>query len=348
MTEGSNIVDEIRQRRTISIEQLSLLLTTADADLLRYLSSQAHEVLMEHYGSRVFMRGLIEISNHCKNDCRYCGIRRSQSNVERYRLTPDEIMECCHEGYTLGFRTFVMQGGEDGWFDDEHMTSIVRSVRTAFPDCAITLSLGERSRESYQRLYDAGANRYLLRHETADAQHYRLLHPDEMSFDHRMQCLQELKSIGYQVGCGFMVGSPGQTVATLHKDLLFIRQFEPEMVGIGPFIPASGTPFASAPAGSVETTLRLLSIIRLLVPSVLLPATTALGTLDPQGRERALMAGANVVMPNLSPKSRRKAYSIYDNKLSTDSEAAESAEDIRHRLKTIGKEAPPDRGDFER
>ena len=240
----------------------------------------------------------------------------------------------------------MLQGGEDAWFDDERMVSIVRAIHSTHPDCAITLSLGERSRESYQRLYDAGANRYLLRHETADSDHYRFLHPDEMSFEHRMQCLQELKEIGYQVGCGFMVGSPRQTLATLLKDLQFIRRFEPEMVGIGPFIPATGTPLAEYPAGSVGCTLRLLAIIRLLLPKVLLPATTALGTLAPEGREQALRAGANVIMPNLSPQRHRKEYSIYDHKLATDSEAAESAEEIRSRLKKIGREAPPDRGDW--
>lgn len=342
------IVDHIRDHREITMEELTLLLTTKERALLEHLFGQAQQVMQQHYGSRVFMRGLIEISNHCKNDCRYCGIRRSQKGIPRYRLSQEEILECFGEGYALGFRTFVLQGGEDAWFDDERMAAIVGSIHEAYRDCAITLSLGERSRESYQRLFDAGANRYLLRHETADSAHYRFLHPDEMSFEHRMQCLQKLKEIGYQVGCGFMVGSPGQTLATLLQDLEFIRRFEPEMVGIGPFIPATGTPLADFPAGSVDSTLRLLAIIRLLVPKVLLPATTALGTLAPQGREQALMAGANVIMPNLSPRQHRKEYSIYDNKLATDSEAAESANEIRNRLENIGREAPPDRGDWKR
>lgn len=340
------LVESIAQRRDLSLEQLAGLMATEDQEVVRQLFTQAHATAQQVYGNKIFMRGLIEISNHCKNDCLYCGIRRSQVGVQRYRLTKDEILECCQQGYTLGFRTFVMQGGEDGWFDDDRMCDIVSSVRQQYSDCAITLSLGERSRESYQRLFDAGANRYLLRHETASPSHYAKLHPAEMSFDNRQQCLRDLKEIGYQVGCGFMVGSPYQTFETLFEDLQLIRRLQPEMVGIGPFIPATGTPFADRPAGTVDATLRLLAIIRLLHPSVLLPATTALGTLHPQGRELGILAGANVIMPNLSPKSHRAQYSIYDNKLATGSEAAESAADIRTRLNEIGVEAPADRGDF--
>lgn len=340
------LVESIAQRRDLSLEQLAGLMATEDQEVVRQLFTQAHATAQQVYGNKIFMRGLIEISNHCKNDCLYCGIRRSQVGVQRYRLTKDEILECCQQGYTLGFRTFVMQGGEDGWFDDDRMCDIVSSVRQQYSDCAITLSLGERSRESYQRLFDAGANRYLLRHETASPSHYAKLHPAEMSFDNRQQCLRDLKEIGYQVGCGFMVGSPYQTFETLFEDLQLIRRLQPEMVGIGPFIPATGTPFADRPAGTVDATLRLLAIIRLLHPSVLLPATTALGTLHPQGRELGILAGANVIMPNLSPKSHRAQYSIYDNKLATGSEAAESAADIRTRLNEIGAEAPADRGDF--
>lgn len=340
------LVESIAQRRDLSLEQLAGLMATEDQEVVRQLFTQAHATAQQVYGNKIFMRGLIEISNHCKNDCLYCGIRRSQIGVQRYRLTKDEILECCQQGYTLGFRTFVMQGGEDGWFDDDRMCDIVSSVRQQYSDCAITLSLGERSRESYQRLFDAGANRYLLRHETASPSHYAKLHPAEMSFDNRQQCLRDLKEIGYQVGCGFMVGSPYQTFETLFEDLQLIRRLQPEMVGIGPFIPATGTPFADRPAGTVDATLRLLAIIRLLHPSVLLPATTALGTLHPQGRELGILAGANVIMPNLSPKSHRAQYSIYDNKLATGSEAAESAADIRTRLNEIGVEAPADRGDF--
>ena len=341
-----NIVDYIASARDLSLEQLMKLMTADDIEGVKYLFQKAHETAQRVYGNKIFMRGLIEISNHCKNDCLYCGIRRSQQGVSRYRLTKEGILECCQQGYGLGFRTFVLQGGEDGWFDDDRMCDIVATIHQQYPDCAITLSLGERSRESYQRLYDAGASRYLLRHETADAKHYAKLHLAEMSYSNRQRCLHDLKEIGYQVGCGFMVGSPFQTLDTLYQDLQLIRRLKPEMVGIGPFIPATGTPFADRPAGTVDATLRLLAIIRLLHPSVLLPATTALGTLHPQGRELGILAGANVVMPNLSPKSHRKEYSIYDNKLATGSEAAESADEIRTSLHEMGAEAPADRGDY--
>lgn len=324
---------------------IDYLLTTSDPVATEELYAKACRVRDEVYGRKVFMRGLIEISNHCKNNCLYCGIRRDAS-VQRYRLTKEDILACCQEGHRLGFRTFVLQGGEDGWYTDELMCDIVSSIRRAYPDCAITLSLGERGRESFRRLREAGADRYLLRHETADRDHYAKLHPAEMSFDHRMQCLQDLRDLGFQVGAGFMVGSPHQTLETIKKDLKFIEEFRPEMVGIGPFIPAAGTPFEKEPAGSVELTIRLLAIIRILHPHVLLPATSALGTMHPTGRERAVNAGANVVMPNLSPQDTRALYAIYNNKLSTGSEAAESAADIRARMKAIGYEVPTDRGDY--
>ncbi len=324
---------------------IEYLLTTSDPVAVDKLKEEACRVRDEVYGRRVFMRGLIEISNHCKNNCLYCGIRRD-AKCRRYRLSKEQIMDCCRTGYGLGFRTFVMQGGEDAWFTDEVMCDIVETVKREFPDCAVTLSLGERGRESFRRLRDAGADRYLLRHETADADHYRHLHPAEMTLEHRMQCLHDLRELGYQVGAGFMVGSPGQTVETLKKDLAFIEEFKPEMVGIGPFIPAAGTPFEGERAGSVEITLRLLAMIRVMHPHVLLPATSALGTMHPQGRERAIAAGANVVMPNLSPQDTRALYSIYNNKLSTGSEAAESAADIRLRMAAIGMEVPMDRGDY--
>lgn len=340
-----DIVNQIADSHTITLEQLSHLLTTDDRDTIQYLFDRAHATAQQYFGNKIFMRGLIEISNHCKNDCLYCGIRRSQKDVHRYRLTKEEILDCCEQGYALGFRTYVMQGGEDGWFTDDRMCDIVATIRQQYPDCAITLSLGERSHESYQRLFEAGANRYLLRHETADPAHYALLHPAEMSFENRMRCLQDLKSIGYQVGCGFMVGSPYQTVHTLLKDLQFISNLRPQMVGIGPFIPASNTPFHDRPAGSVETTLRLLSIIRLLLPPVLLPATTALGTLHPRGRELGILAGANVVMPNLSPRAHRKDYSLYDNKLCTGDEAAECRVCLDRRIRTTGSQLVVDRGD---
>ena len=329
----------------LSLDNLEKLLTTRDPVLVEDLCAEACRLRDEVYGRKVFMRGLIEVTSHCKNNCLYCGLRRDM-HCTRYRLTKEQILQCCRTGHELGFRTFVMQGGEDAWMTDERVCDIVRAVKREFPDCAVTLSLGERGRESFARLKDAGADRYLLRHETADAAHYARLHPSEMRFEHRMQCLRDLRELGFQTGCGFMVGSPGQTLETLKKDLQFIAEFRPEMVGIGPFIPASGTPFEHEPAGSVELTLRLLAIIRVMHPHVLLPATSALGTLHPQGRERAIRAGANVVMPNLSPQDTRALYSIYNNKLATGSEAAESAADIRARMKAIGMEVPTERGDF--
>lgn len=339
-------IDHIREERDFSHEVLEQLLTTDDAEVVEYLRKSARDVADSMYGKRIFLRGLIEISSHCKNDCLYCGLRRSNREAVRYRLTEEEIYDCCEQGYRLGFRTFVMQGGEDGWFNDERMCRIVRTVRQQYPDCAITLSLGERSRESYQALYDAGANRYLLRHETADAEHYARLHPAEMSWQHRIDCLHALKEIGYQVGCGFMVGSPYQTFDTLYKDLQFLRSFQPHMVGIGPFIAAHNTPFADQPNGKVSYTLRLLSIIRLLLPNVLLPATTALGTLHPRGREQGILHGANVVMPNLSPREHRKDYAIYDNKICTGEEAAECRACTEQRIRSIGYESIVDRGDY--
>ncbi len=329
----------------LSSNSIRHLLTTSDPMAIEELFGEASRVRDEVYGRNVFMRGLIEISNHCRNNCLYCGIRRS-ALTKRYRLSPEQILQCCEIGHRLGFRTFVLQGGEDAWFTDEVLCKLIEEIKRRYADCAVTLSLGERGRDSFRRLRDAGADRYLLRHETADAAHYAHLHPAEMSFDYRMQCLHDLRDLGFQVGAGFMVGSPGQSLDTLMKDLEFIESFRPEMVGIGPFIPADGTPFEHERAGSVELTLRLLAIIRLLHPHVLLPATTALGTLHPTGRERAIMAGANVVMPNLSPQDTRALYSIYNNKLSTGSEAAESAADLRLRLQAIGFDIPDSRGDY--
>ena len=298
------------------------------------------------YGTAVFTRGLIEISNICKNDCIYCGIRRSNHNVKRYRLEPDVIVACAREGYELGFRTIVLQGGEDAYYTDEVLCGIVSRIKDACPDTAVTLSMGERSYESYQRLYDAGADRYLLRHETADPKHYARLHPAEMSWEHRMQCLRDLRAIGYQVGAGFMVGSPFQTTEHLVKEMRFVERFKPEMCGIGPFIPHHDTPFAHEPAGTLELTLYLLSIIRLIHPHVLLPATTALGTIDPRGREKGMLAGANVVMPNLSPVAVRKQYELYDNKICTGEESAQCRGCLGLRMNLIGYDLAVDRGDF--
>lgn len=340
------MIQEIKCRRDISIEQLEYLLTTENKDCLEMLREEAAQTAQKIYGNQVFIRGLIEFTNYCKNDCYYCGIRRSNHCADRYRLTKEEILSCTDTGYKLGFRTFVLQGGEDPYFTDERICELVSEIRQKHPDCAITLSIGEKSKESYQRYFDAGADRYLLRHETANGAHYRRLHPDELSLEHRKQCLWDLKEIGYQVGCGFMVGSPGQTTETLYEDLQFIRKLMPHMVGIGPFIPQKDTPFAREPAGTMEQTLRLLSIIRLIHPHVLLPATTALGTIHPKGRELGIQSGANVVMPNLSPVDVRDKYKLYDNKICTGDEAAECRFCMENRMKSIGYQVVVSRGDY--
>lgn len=346
MKKEFELITQIREHQSISREQFETLMTCEDAQVIDFLHQQAREVADGIYENKVYIRGLIEFTNYCKNDCLYCGIRRSNAKANRYRLTKEEILECCKVGYELGFRTFVLQGGEDPYFTDDRICEIVSAIRTAYPDCAITLSIGEKEKESYERYYKAGANRYLLRHETADEAHYQYLHPKELSLAHRKQCLWELKEIGYQVGCGFMVGSPHQTRDTLYEDLMFIKELQPHMVGIGPFIPQQDTPFAKETAGTMEETLRLLSIIRLIHPHVLLPATTALGTIHPLGREKGIQAGANVVMPNLSPVEVRDKYKLYDNKICTGDEAAECRFCMQRRMESIGYEVVTDRGDF--
>ena len=299
----------------------------------------------KYYGNKVFTRGLIEFTNYCKNNCYYCGIRGGNKNAVRYRLTKEEILSCCKQGYDLGFRTFVLQGGEDPWFTDERMVEIIREIKGNYPDCALTLSIGEKSCESYKMFREAGADRYLLRHETADEIHYGKLHPSSMKLSDRKKCLFMLKELGYQTGAGFMVGSPGQTLSCLAEDLVFLKELKPEMVGIGPFIPHHDTVFKDETAGSVEMTLYLLSVVRILLPNVLLPATTALGTMDENGREKGLLCGANVVMPNLSPLRNRKQYELYDNKICTGDEAAESREHLRKRVERIGLRLVDERGD---
>lgn len=326
-------------------EELFDLISNRTPERRELLRKLAEEKRQEIYGKDVYIRGLIEFSNVCKNNCLYCGIRCGNTNVERYRLTEEQILSCCHNGYKLGFRTFVLQGGEDPYFTDEIFVNIIREIKKFYPDCAVTLSLGERSYESYKRLRDAGADRYLLRHETADSEHYSRLHPENLTLENRMECLKNLKLLGFQTGCGFMVGSPYQTTEHIVKDLLFIKEFQPEMVGIGPFIPQKDTPFGDKPAGSIELTLYLLSIIRLMLPNVLLPATTALGTLQKGGREKGILAGANVVMPNLSPLDAREKYTLYDNKLSIGAESVEGLEALKKSMRDIGYEVVTARGD---
>ena len=340
-----DIIKKLSVAHSLALEEYKLLIEGYSKENAKILADLAVSERKEQYSNKVFVRGLIEISNYCKNNCLYCGIRRDNRDCERYRLEKDEILSCCDEGYALGFRTFVMQGGEDAHYSDDYLCEIISVIKKKYPDCAVTLSLGERSYESYKKLYIAGADRYLLRHETADAEHYSKLHPKELSFDARMKALKNLKEIGYQVGCGFMVGSPHQTSLTLSKDLKFIEEFKPHMCGIGPFIPHHATPFAQESVGSVELTCYLLSIIRLIHPKILLPATTALGSLEEYGREKGIMAGANVVMPNLSPYDNRKKYEIYNNKLFGSAESAQAIADLKERMSAIGYEVVEDRGD---
>lgn len=340
------LTEKLIRDHTLAREEYARLLeASGDPEVRSRLSREAVRLRKLYYGDKVFTRGLIEFTNYCKNNCYYCGIRCQNPHAKRYRLSREEILDCCENGYGLGFRTFVLQGGEDPFFTDERMTEIIREIKTRYPDCALTLSIGERSFESYRRFREAGADRYLLRHETADEAHYRKLHPENLTLANRKRCLRDLKALGYQVGAGFMVGSPGQTSAELAEDLCFLEELQPEMVGIGPFIPHHETPFAEAEAGSVDLTLFLLSVIRILLPKVLLPATTALGTLDPQGREKGLLAGANVVMPNLSPVKNRKQYDLYDNKICTGEEAAECRECLAHRVESVGYRLVTERGD---
>ena len=341
-----SFIDKLHKEHTLTKEEWITLIEGRTPELSEYLFSLARKERHRYYGHDVYVRGLIEFTNYCKNDCLYCGIRKSNGNAHRYRLSEEDILNCCKEGYDLGFRTFVLQGGEDPWYSDDKICAVVSRIRSSYPDCAVTLSIGEKSEESYQRFFDAGADRYLLRHETADETHYRKLHPEEMSLSHRKNCLRTLKRIGYQTGCGFMVGSPFQTMDSLYEDLMFILELQPEMTGIGPFIPHKDTPFADCPAGTLDRTLRLLSIIRLLHPHVLLPATTALGTIHPLGREMGIQAGANVVMPNLSPTDVRGKYLLYDNKICTGDEAAECRCCMQRRMEGIGYEIVTDRGDF--
>ena len=339
-------VDKLIQRQKLTKEEfIEILKQQDDPDIRELLKDEAIRLRKHYYGTKVFTRGRIEFTNHCKNDCYYCGIRRSNKNAKRFRLSQEDILACCENGYELGFRTFVLQGGEDVWYTDAKLVEIIRRIKTLYPECAVTLSVGEKSYESYKAYKEAGADRYLLRHETADEQHYGVLHPAEMSLANRKQCLYDLKKLGYQVGAGFMVGSPGQSVETLAEDLLFLQELQPQMVGIGPFIPHHDTCFAEKSAGSVEETLFLLSVIRILLPTVLLPATTALGTMDPQGREKGLLAGANVVMPNLSPLKTRKQYDLYDNKICTGEEAAECRECLDKRIESVGYQLVNERGD---
>lgn len=339
-------IEKLERKGILAEEEFVNLIANRSKEDEEYAAVRARAIADSVYGKEIYIRGLIEFTNVCKNNCFYCGIRRDNKTADRYRLSSEQILSCCREGYELGFRTFVLQGGEDPYYDDVRIVDLVATIRSEYPDCAITLSIGEKSYKSYEAFFQAGADRYLLRHETADECHYRKLHPKEMSLEKRKECLNALKKIGYQVGCGFMVGSPYQTERELAKDLLFIHEFGPHMVGIGPFIPHQQTPFAKEGQGTLEQTLFLLSLIRIMEKNVLLPATTALATIDPKGREKGILAGANVVMPNLSPKTVRKKYDLYDGKVCTGEEAAECRYCLEKRVESVGYQVAVKRGDY--
>lgn len=342
--DAKTLLNKLKNEHSLTLDEYRYLLEHRDRESMEIAAGYAKEFQNQYYGNHVYIRGLVEFTNYCRNNCLYCGIRRDNQNCQRYRLNKQEIVDCANDGYDMGFRTIVLQGGEDFAYSDDDICDIIRSIRSAHEDLVVTLSIGERSRESYRRYYDAGARRYLLRHETASPELYAKLHPAELSWEHRMNCLKDLKEIGYQVGAGFMVESPGQTMRDLAMDLKFVEVFKPDMCGIGPFITHQDTPFANKPSGTLETTLFCLSLIRIIYPMVLLPATTALGTIHPRGREMGIMAGANVVMPNLSPASVRKKYALYDNKICTGEEAAECLECLKRRMESIRYQIVTDPG----
>jgi len=341
-----DIIDKIYKEHNSNYEDLSIVLNNISFETSEYLFEKAQKVSTSIFGKKVYVRGLIEFTNYCKNNCFYCGIRSGNKNVDRYRLTKEDILSCCKNGYDLGMRTFVLQGGEDNYYTDEIMVDIISSIRKNYEDCAITLSLGERTKETYQKYFDAGANRFLLRHETINSEHYQKLHPESLNIQNRVQCLYNLKEIGFQVGTGFMVGSPYQKIENIVEDILFIKKFSPQMIGLGPFIPHKDTIFKDEASGSVDLTLVILALVRLMNPNALIPATTALGTVDKMGREKGILAGANVLMPNLSPVRVREKYLLYDNKICTGEEAAECKYCLENRIKKIGYELVVDRGDF--
>ena len=343
---NATLIDLLNKNKQLTKEQWVTLISSFSDEDRAYAAEIARKITDEKFGRKIYIRGIVEFSNICKNDCIYCGIRKSNTNVERYRLTKEQILNCCDKGYGYGFRTFVLQSGEDKFFTADKMTEIISEIKAAHPDCAVTVSMGEMSRSDYEKMFAAGADRYLLRHETADKSHYEKLHPSDMSWKNRMNCLEELKDIGYQTGCGMMIGSPFQTAQCLAEDMIFMGKFKPHMIGLGPFIPHKDTPFADHKQGSLELTLFMLSLCRIMLPNVLLPATTALGTIDPKGREMGVMAGANVVMPNLSPLNVRKKYLLYDNKICTGDESAQCISCMQRRMESIGCKIEISSGDY--
>ena len=343
---NATLIDLLNKKKQLTKEQWVTLISSFSDEDRAYAAEIARKITDEKFGRKIYIRGIVEFSNICKNDCIYCGIRKSNTNVERYRLTKEQILNCCDKGYGYGFRTFVLQSGEDKFFTADKIAEIISEIKAAHPDCAVTVSMGEMSRTDYEKMFAAGADRYLLRHETADKSHYEKLHPSDMSWKNRMNCLEELKDIGYQTGCGMMIGSPFQTAQCLAEDMIFMGKFKPHMIGLGPFIPHKDTPFADHKQGSLELTLFMLSLCRIMLPNVLLPATTALGTIDPKGREMGVMAGANVVMPNLSPLNVRKKYLLYDNKICTGDESAQCISCMQRRMESIGCKIEISRGDY--
>lgn len=342
---NQDFIEKLNEIHFLEFSEWEQLFASYTKEDVTFAMELARKIAVAEFGRKIYFRGIIEFSNFCKNDCYYCGIRKSNKVCQRYRLDQEDILECCIEGYENGFRTFVLQCGEDGWFNDERMCEIVRSIKEKYPDCAVTLSLGERSFESYKSLKEAGADRYLLRHETADEKHYQELHPEYQTLENRLQCLRNLKELGYQTGCGIMIGTPGQTPEVIARDMKFMEGFQPEMIGVGPFIPHKDTPFRDETKGSVELTLFVLALCRIMVPKVLLPSTTALGTLEADGRKQGVLAGCNVVMPNLSPMSVRKKYMLYDKKAGTDITAAEGIALLKQQMEEIGYEVVVSRGD---
>lgn len=347
-TKALSLLEKLAEHHSLTLEEYEFLAKSASSEVAARAASLAREACEQVYDNAVFVRGLIEIGNHCANDCLYCGIRRSNKQLERYRLSAEQVLECADAGYALGCRTFVLQSGEDPALADDSLCRLIYELKRRHADCAVTLSLGERTRKSYQRLFNAGADRYLLRHETACPKHYAMLHPSDMSHERRLRCLADLADIGYAVGMGFMVGSPGQGSLELARDLKLVEQLHPAMCGIGPFVAHHSTPFASKPCGSVELTCYLLSLLRLIKPNLLLPATTSLATLDARGYERGIEAGANVIMPNVSPQHTRKLYDLYDNKAQADCGATtlqEKMDDLHRRMGAIGRKIVANRGD---
>lgn len=338
------IIDKLYLTNNLKYEELVYILNNIGENEREYLVQKAHETRLKSYGNKVFFRGLIEFSNYCKKLCKYCGINGSNKDVDRYRLNLEDILLSCDKGYELGLRTFVLQSGEDDYFTDDMIIDLITKIKEKYPNVAITLSIGEKSYMSYEKYFNAGADRYLLRHETASKELFNKIHKNT-NFENRIECLWNLKKIGYQVGSGFMVGIPNQSKEDLAEDILFIKKLEPEMVGIGPFIPHKDTIYKYEVGGTLEDTITMIALTRLFLPNSLLPATTALGTINPLGREKGLKAGANVVMPNLSPTSVREKYALYDGKICTGEEAAECMSCIEKRIVSSGFTIDLSRGD---